>query len=246
MTRNKKLTAAVVATILTSWLGIKALEQAPVVEPDFGVTSPITRGFGSPCDSDDFTQARFFNFGLRTWNKGALLPLQAAVRVVERKDGWVPASFSGTYNCRPVRGSSTWSHHAWAVAVDFDAPNNCLGCAVSSTTIGRHPEFVRAFTRFGFVWGGSFSRPDAMHFEYDGPALPIVGDRFPDGWDKDDLLAKALQAVGLKATRDGRYAGAAEFASVLAFQKRNHLLGVDPGGQVRAPTWTLLLLEAKG
>jgi hypothetical protein len=52
------------------------------------------------------------------------------------------------------------SMHAFGLAVDFNVSTNQLG-----TEGDMNPRIVEVFERWGFVWGGDWSRPDPMHFE---------------------------------------------------------------------------------
>lgn len=52
------------------------------------------------------------------------------------------------------------SMHAFGLAVDLNTPTNQLGTAGDMD-----PRVVEIFERWGFVWGGRWSRPDPMHFE---------------------------------------------------------------------------------
>lgn len=56
--------------------------------------------------------------------------------------------------------SKPLSMHAFGLAVDFNTPTNQLG-----TQGDLDPRVVEIFERWGFVWGGRWSRPDPMHFE---------------------------------------------------------------------------------
>ena len=74
------------------------------------------------------------------------------------------SSYSGAYNPRYIRGSSTkWSNHAYGAAIDLDAEHNGF-----NTGHGRMPQFViDAFKKQGARWGGDYkSRTDPMHFEF--------------------------------------------------------------------------------
>ncbi len=239
-TKKTGITAALVSALVAAVTALGLVATAPKVETEFPSTSPATRGFGVPCDTSQFVQAQFFALGEHPWHKGALLPLEAAQEAVRATTDFRPSTFSGSYACRLIRGSSsTWSLHSWAVAVDFDAAANCLGCPTEDTEIGHEPEFVRAFTRFGFVWGGTWSRPDAMHFEYDGPPIPVRPELVPGD---RGAVVKALEAllaeVGLPRKADGVYEGK-DLLGVIAFQKRNHILDLEHA-VVGPATWTLL------
>jgi hypothetical protein len=69
--------------------------------------------------------------------------------------------FSGSFVYRVMRLSSKLSTHSWGIAIDFDSYRNGLG--------NHHhciPMFaVEAFEKRGWVWGGRWKTPDAMHFQ---------------------------------------------------------------------------------
>lgn len=74
-------------------------------------------------------------------------------------------SWAGSWVPRFVRGSrATLSSHAHATAFDINAPQNGLG-ATPTTGHGCVFELVPIAHRWGFYWGGHFTRPDGMHFE---------------------------------------------------------------------------------
>jgi D-alanyl-D-alanine carboxypeptidase len=70
--------------------------------------------------------------------------------------------FGGTYNFRPIRGSSHISNHAYGCAIDLDPEHNRLGAEH-----GRMPsDVVAIFKEEGWRWGGNYhGRKDWMHFE---------------------------------------------------------------------------------
>lgn len=73
-------------------------------------------------------------------------------------------NFSGSYNYRPIRGSSRLSCHAFGAAIDFDAEHLPLGKGVPSSEMPQ--VVVRAFKDQGFFWGGDYTgRKDPMHFQ---------------------------------------------------------------------------------
>jgi hypothetical protein len=83
---------------------------------------------------------------------------------------------------REIAGSTTWSHHAWGLAIDL-VPSSYEGLAVYwqwSRVFDREGwhqipierrwsppgTVVEIFERHGFVWGGKWAHFDAIHFEY--------------------------------------------------------------------------------
>jgi hypothetical protein len=69
-------------------------------------------------------------------------------------------SWDGCFSIRKMRGSTKMSLHSWGVAIDVNAAENPLGAAPKLS-----PEFVRCFADAGFDWGGTWARPDGMHFQ---------------------------------------------------------------------------------
>lgn len=70
-------------------------------------------------------------------------------------------NFGGIHSSRTVTSSQKISTHAWGIAGDFDTIDNALGKRPEM-----HPRIVAIFKDHGFVWGGEWSRPDGMHFQY--------------------------------------------------------------------------------
>ncbi len=60
------------------------------------------------------------------------------------------------------------SVHSWAAAIDFDARWNGYGVRPVI-----NPEIVRIFESYGWQWGGRWTTPDGMHFQFTD-ALPGV------------------------------------------------------------------------
>lgn len=78
-------------------------------------------------------------------------------------DKWGMSDFSGSFNYRPKRGGATLSMHAYGCAVDFDADRNSFGGRSNFRT---EPEVLAAFASEGAVWGGTWSKPDGMHWQF--------------------------------------------------------------------------------
>jgi hypothetical protein len=73
------------------------------------------------------------------------------------------SEYDGSFNYRPKRGGSSLSMHAFGVAIDWDAQDNqfhALHHLFQSGDI-----IVKRFEEEGWVWGGRWSSPDAMHFQ---------------------------------------------------------------------------------
>jgi len=79
-------------------------------------------------------------------------------------------NFAGCYSARMVmrRPSGGISHHAWGAAVDINSLTNPYGAPPRQPKV-----LVRVMRRHGFTWGGRWSVPDGMHFEFvDVPGIP--------------------------------------------------------------------------
>jgi hypothetical protein len=77
-------------------------------------------------------------------------------------------TFDGSFVPRFIRGSTrTLSNHAFGTAFDINAQFNPLGQEPAAMGAkGCVRELVPIANRFGFAWGGHFTkRPDGMHFE---------------------------------------------------------------------------------
>jgi hypothetical protein len=80
-------------------------------------------------------------------------------------DAWrYVRDYAGMYCYRLRRGGSSLSMHSWGAAIDFNAERYPLGCPPDRTD-PFVTEVVPVFERHGWVWGGRWSRPDAMHFQ---------------------------------------------------------------------------------
>lgn len=69
-----------------------------------------------------------------------------------------------SYSKRPIRGTEIPSNHSWGLAVDINAQDWPQGQRKR-----RPPQWiVDIFEFWGWEWGGDWSNPDPMHFEYRG------------------------------------------------------------------------------
>ncbi len=73
-----------------------------------------------------------------------------------------PSQFAGCFVARHIdwNPDKPLSMHAWGLAIDFNTRDNWLGA-----TPKMDRRVVEVFERWGFEWGGWWSRPDGMHFE---------------------------------------------------------------------------------
>jgi hypothetical protein len=94
-------------------------------------------------------------------NKDIVAPLTQAFKNLI-SSGYVKElkTFDGCFNIRKKRGLTSMSLHSWGIAIDVNAAWNGLN---------KEPQlsagFVKCFTDAGFIWGGTWTRRDGMHFE---------------------------------------------------------------------------------
>lgn len=98
-------------------------------------------------------------------NKIMAPQLLAAFKELEAKgliDLLDPSQFGGGWVARHIDWNprKSLSMHAWGLAIDINTQENALGA-----TPTLDPRIVEVFDRWGFAWGGRWSRPDGMHFE---------------------------------------------------------------------------------
>ncbi len=80
---------------------------------------------------------------------------------------------AGTFNCRPIAGTTRISAHGHGIAIDIATTHADYWFWNRPDAAGRYPyknripwEIVEVFERHGFVWGGKWYHYDTMHFEY--------------------------------------------------------------------------------
>ena len=97
--------------------------------------------------------------------------LIAAMRELrERGRGEAIRNFAGCYSARMVmrRPNGAISHHSWGAAVDINSLTNPYGSDPRQPAV-----LVWVMRERGFAWGGRWTVPDGMHFEFvDIPGVP--------------------------------------------------------------------------
>lgn len=102
---------------------------------------------------------------------GAAAALERVARDLDRlgpayaKYLWPTA---GSYNCRTIAGTSSYSMHAYGAAIDLNSQWGAYWRwgprPAASATIPQ--PIIAAFERHGFIWGGKWAHFDSFHFEY--------------------------------------------------------------------------------
>ena len=114
---------------------------------------------------DTIVEAEVPILGRVRCNRHLLPQLRGALaEVVERGLSHLvdPADYGGCHFARFIGWdpAAPISRHAWGAAIDINVSTNRLGDPPRMD-----PRVVEIFERWGFVWGGRWSRPDPMHFE---------------------------------------------------------------------------------
>ena len=111
--------------------------------------------------------------GTTMCNRVVFAPLIGAMNELRRRGlAGLIHGYAGCFASRTVmrRPNGPPSHHAWGAAVDINAAQNPYGAAPH-----QDPRLVAVMRRHGFSWGGTWTVPDGMHFEYEVPGIAPQG-----------------------------------------------------------------------
>jgi hypothetical protein len=73
---------------------------------------------------------------------------------------------SGTFNCRPIAGTTAPSMHAFGAAIDLSSRYGAYWRWGGDRGALLPPAIIDAFERRGFIWGGKWAHFDTFHFEF--------------------------------------------------------------------------------
>lgn len=152
---------------------IPKVSMNPAFEPDDSVGEGISQitvnsqsGGSLPisnCDVSQMVSVTAFGHTFKIY-QGLVANIQAVDAQWQAAGGdtFYEINSIGGYNCRRVRGTNSWSAHAFGMAVDINPKKNPFG---PDLITDMPPAFVQMWTSHGWGWGGSWSsRKDAMHF----------------------------------------------------------------------------------
>lgn len=175
------------------------------------------------CTTSQMVRVPFPGDG-RVWNllvaKEAAPTLRAFAEVMVSTGYLFRESAGGTYNCRKIAGTDSWSLHSYGIAVDLNPSKNPYGKPL------RHdfpPEFLAGVDSIvtstgtrAFKWGGLWNTPDAMHFEIDvSPSALAGGVTWNKPSEEDHMITKWLTEAGFRELyKLGVVGGASEQAVI--------------------------------
>ena len=108
----------------------------------------------------------------RTWNLpvavGAVPLWEQFAQLMTDHDYLFHESAGGTYNCRRISGSIKYSLHSYGTAIDLNPRKNPYKRPLTHDYPQAFIDAVldlKANGKQAFRWGGSWRKPDAMHWE---------------------------------------------------------------------------------
>lgn len=81
------------------------------------------------------------------------------------RDKYGLSLWGGAHVFRRIGGSSSLSTHSWGASIDLSTVLNPWGKKWNPKLNMMPVDVIAAFEAEGFVWGGRWKKPDAMHFQ---------------------------------------------------------------------------------
>jgi len=159
------LDKALVATIPGWFPSPDGIAQIKMVYGDVQVRAGQVVTSGWEDDNMMTWKADWMPKGRLYVNKKIKPILEAAINAcLALNDGYKIRTI-GCFAPRPKRVNGELSVHSWGAAVDINADTNPLSLdGVLRTDI---PDtWIAEFEKRGFVWGGRWKKPDAMHLQF--------------------------------------------------------------------------------
>lgn len=133
--------------------------------------------YGRHCQSA-MVKIRFGPMDLNV-NTHAVSAFEILAEILIKHGYQIDKKQTGSYNCRPIKGSSAWSSHAWALGVDVNWNQNPYGKKlITDIPIAAIREILALKTKSGhrvFKWGGDWdNRPETDHNYYDAMHFEII------------------------------------------------------------------------
>jgi hypothetical protein len=109
--------------------------------------------------------------GLRLPLHRELVPLVAILLDLTEAHGYnVRPDWTWGWACRAIANTRTPSNHSWGTAVDINAPVNPRRARGLPLITDLPKPVIQLWKDHGWRWGGDYSWPDTMHFEFTGSA----------------------------------------------------------------------------
>jgi D-alanyl-D-alanine carboxypeptidase len=169
------------------------------------VADAQSRGWGAPCPTGSIVSISAGGRNFSVHKKVAVIFQEFITELVTRGypinkgtlDDW-------SYNCRKISGSTSWSNHAWGLAVDINSLNNPMKSPLTTDM----PSWVRdanyLMNKYGLRWGGTYSgTPDPMHYEF--MLTPADADRKSAALREEDMSAEDVKAINDHSDKLYRY-----------------------------------------
>lgn len=121
----------------------------------------------------DNTQQSFNSkFGAASALQLVTQELKALVQAKPKMLQYLKSPLGGTYEWRPIAGTSNLSTHSFGIAIDINTDKTDYWRWDDSTGNNVHYknriplEIAEIFEKHGFIWGGKWYHYDTMHFEF--------------------------------------------------------------------------------